>query len=839
VSRNTRPSGSRSEKDHPPLPGPDLKRGTDPNRLPMPPPGPFPSDQALRESEERYRRLVEHSPLAIAVHVDGRVVYANPATLRLIGAERPEQLVGKPVLDFVADSSKEVVVARIKMSLETGRAAPVTPEKFIRLDGRIIDVEVTALPIRYGDASGMQVIFIDVTERKAAEEALVRSEAKYRSLFENFVVGVFRTSPEGRLLEANAAFAAMYGYESPEAMVAQVNDVASQLYVSAEDRTDVLRTLQEKGVIAGRELRTRRRDGTLFWIALAGRAVRDDKGEVLYFEGTVLDITAKKQQEEQLLRINRLYRTLQDAGELIVDCHDSQSLFEGACRILTESGGFRLAWIGLKMEDGTVLVVAGAGPAAEYLKTLRVRWDDTPEGRGPTGTAIREGRSVIISDLAANPDYAPWLSKTTPLGLRSSGAFPLFEADKVIGAVSIYVDQPGFIGPEEQAPVEKLAADLSFALQSQASEEQRRAADQALLESEEKFRSALENLDEIVYVADCEGVVRFVSPAIQRILGYSPEEVIGRTVLDFVHSGEVELARRRREQLNAGRPTKSELRILARDGSERWMASASQPLRRGGEIVGYQGVLRDITAAKKAEEELDRHRRNLERLVQERTEALSDARAAALNLMQDSELQRAEIERTLAESRRMEAALRESEDSLRRILQTTNEGFWRIDTQAVTLEVNKALCGLLGRPREDLLGRPVYDFLDPENARVFREELARRAHGFHGSYEITLKRPDGQSVVCHFNGTPLYDPQDIYCGSFAMVTDITRRKMAEEELRRRTEELEAFNRAMVDREMKIIEMKEEVNRLCLELGRPEAYPPVWNREPGSRLEPRK
>ncbi|HSQ79428.1 MAG TPA: PAS domain S-box protein [Candidatus Bathyarchaeia archaeon] len=275
--------------------------------------------------------------------------------------------------------------------------------------------------------------------------------------------------------------------------------------------------------------------------------------------------------------------------------------------------------------------------------------------------------------------------------------------------------------------------------------------------------------------------------------------------------------------------------MRARDGSPRWFLSSSRPITTDQTTV-VQGVLTDISQRIAAEGELIRHRRDLEKLVQERTAALSDARAAALSLMQDSEIQRAEIERTLAESRRMEAALRDSEDSLRRILQTTNEGFWRIDNRAVTLEVNQALCGLLGRTRDEILGRPVHDFVDPGNAEVFRKELDRQANGFHGSYEITLVRPDGSSVICHFSATPHYDAHDMFDGSFAMVTDITQRKRAEEQLRSRTAELEAFNKAMVDREIKIIEVKEEVNRLCRELGRPPAYPPLW--EPGPAGSPK-
>ncbi len=139
------------------------------------------------------------------------------------------------------------------------------------------------------------------------------------------------------------------------------------------------------------------------------------------------------------------------------------------------------------------------------------------------------------------------------------------------------------------------------------------------------------------------------------------------------------------------------------------------------------------------------------------------------------------IVRDLTERKKAEEALAASERKTRRILETCSEGFWTIDNMAITTEVNDALCHIVGRTRDQIIGRSIFDFTDEENCRIFREQLARRAKGESSSYEISLLRPDGSLVPCIVSGTPLYDEHGVKIGAFAMFTDITDRKRAEEE----------------------------------------------------------
>ena len=140
--------------------------------------------------------------------------------------------------------------------------------------------------------------------RLLSEQALGELE-KYRSLFENATEGIFQTSPDGRYLDANPALARLYGYESPEELKGGLTDVGRQLYVDSGRRDDFARLMREHGSVAGFEAQVRRRDGGTLWIVEHARAVRDASGALLYYEGTVADVSQRKGAEEALAARNR------------------------------------------------------------------------------------------------------------------------------------------------------------------------------------------------------------------------------------------------------------------------------------------------------------------------------------------------------------------------------------------------------------------------------------------------------------------------------------------------------------------------------------------------------
>ena len=154
------------------------------------------------------------------------------------------------------------------------------------------------------DASGRVVaiegIVEDITARVESEQALREAERRYRSLFDNAIEGIFRTTPDGRYLDANPALARIYGFATPQELVESLRDIKSQLYVDAGRREEFMRIIKTRGEISGFESRVYRKNGDVIWISENARAVFDDEGRVLHYEGTVEDITERRQNQARI-----------------------------------------------------------------------------------------------------------------------------------------------------------------------------------------------------------------------------------------------------------------------------------------------------------------------------------------------------------------------------------------------------------------------------------------------------------------------------------------------------------------------------------------------------------
>jgi PAS domain S-box-containing protein len=155
---------------------------------------------------------------------------------------------------------------------------------------------VVNTPIRHPDGSMSKMAMIqDVTAHKLTEQALQQAEAKYRGIYENAVIGIFQSTPDGRLLSVNPALAHMHGYDSPEAMIAGIMDLGHQIFVHPEQRLEFRSEMEKTGVVRGHEYHVCHQNGSKFWIAVDARAVRDETGAISYYEGFIQDIRERKQ----------------------------------------------------------------------------------------------------------------------------------------------------------------------------------------------------------------------------------------------------------------------------------------------------------------------------------------------------------------------------------------------------------------------------------------------------------------------------------------------------------------------------------------------------------------
>jgi PAS domain S-box-containing protein len=263
------------------------------------------AEEELKVSETRFRLMIEQSPLSIQIFSpDGRTLRVNRAWERLWGVTldqipdynvlRDPQLVEKGVIPYIEEGF-------------AGRASAIPPVRY-EPEKTIPDVsDVThrwvrafIYPVKDTGGNVQEVVLVheDITERMKAEEERLLAEEKYRGIFENAVEGIFQSTVEGRLVTANPALARMFGYDSPEDLLENVSDVAGQLYLAPERREEFNRLIVRDGYVSGFEVQIRRKDGGTMWASASARAIRDEQGELVGYEGTVEDITERKRAEQ-------------------------------------------------------------------------------------------------------------------------------------------------------------------------------------------------------------------------------------------------------------------------------------------------------------------------------------------------------------------------------------------------------------------------------------------------------------------------------------------------------------------------------------------------------------
>jgi len=169
------------------------------------------TEEQLKESEEKYRKLTENSPDAIVVYIDGKIIYINKECLNLMKAKKTEDLIGKSVMQFIHPEYREMIVKRMKKVVKEGVVLPSVEEKFIRIDGSFVEVEVKSMSIKIGERIAVQLIARDITERKIYESALLKSENKYHILMNLAVDGIMLGSHQGIITDANEYMCEMLG----------------------------------------------------------------------------------------------------------------------------------------------------------------------------------------------------------------------------------------------------------------------------------------------------------------------------------------------------------------------------------------------------------------------------------------------------------------------------------------------------------------------------------------------------------------------------------------------------------------------------------------------------
>ena len=261
------------------------------------------ADDELLRTNTLLDSIVEHIPNMIFLKdaKELRFLLFNRAGEDLLGYPR-EDMLGKNDYDFFPKDQADFFTEKDRAVIQGKEVADI-PEEFLQTRNKgERTLHTMKVPILNAEGKPEYLLGIseDITVRKRVEAELKQSEERYRGIFDNAQEGIFRTTPNGKIIMANQALVKMLGYESPKEFMADITNIARQLYVNPEDRRILKETIEKHGFIKGYEVQTKRKDGGIIWISLNIYAVRDKKGQILHYEGMNEEITDRKQTIERM-----------------------------------------------------------------------------------------------------------------------------------------------------------------------------------------------------------------------------------------------------------------------------------------------------------------------------------------------------------------------------------------------------------------------------------------------------------------------------------------------------------------------------------------------------------
>jgi len=692
------------------------------------------AEEALRESEERYRSLFEGVPVGLyRTAADGHFLNANQAMLKMLDYPDQESLQAFTTADLQLNVTPEDRQWR-QAVLERDGAMRDVETQLRRRDGATIWARSNFRVVHDADGRvvGYEGSLEDITERKRVEEALRESEERFRGIFENATIGLYRTSPDGRILMANPALLRMMGYSSFDEL-AQRN-LEENGYEPGYPRSAFKQHIESEGQVCGLESAWVRYDGATLFIRESARIFRDEAGNPLHYEGTVEDITERKRAEEALRkahdelemrvqertaelaqaneslqaeiaerkRAEQALRRERDLAEALAEAAAVVSstlnpdqvldhILEQASRVVPNDA----ANVMLIEEDDQARMARWRGyerfGVKDFITTLAFHVSEMPVLQ----QMLESEEPIVIPDTAAHPG---WVHVPEMEWLRSYVAAPITVRGQVIGFLNADSATPGFFTQAHADTLHAFADHTAAAIENaklfEAARQElaeRKRVEKKLRESEATMRALLNAPIEAATLVDTSGIILAANTTTAKRFERSVDELVGLCIYDLWPPA---VAKFRKAQVDKvfllGAPMRFE------DEHEgRYFDHSLYPVSDAqGKVAGIAVYIRDITHRKQAEARI--------RAYQERLRSL----ASQLSLTEERERRRIadalhdRVGQTLALCKIKLGPLRRSASStdLAEPLDEINQYIEEIirDTRSLTFELSSPILYQLG-----------------------------------------------------------------------------------------------------------------------------------------------
>ncbi len=699
----------------------------------------------------------------------------------------------------------------------------------------------------------------DVSDRKRVEEELRKSEEKYRTIVESIQDGYFEVDLAGNFTFVNDAECRQLGYSREELI--GMNYRQSTDEGTAKKVRQVYNKVYRTGIpIERMEEELVRRDGTKGTYEVSVSLIRDLEGRPAGFRGISRDVTERKRREEEIQRKTVLLEAINNIFKVALTCETSAEVARKCLTLAQELTSSQFGFIGEINEAGNFDTIAMSDPGWKKCKMPKadaVVMINDMEIRGIWGQVIKDRKSLIVNQPSSHPDRVG-----LPEGHPPITAFlgvPLEHSGRTFGMISLANKESGYASVDQEM-IENLSGAFVEVLM-------RKRAETALRQSEEKYRTILESIEDGYYETDLTGNLTFFNDSMWQIYGYPREELMGMNNRQYTDR---ENAKKVFQAFNkvykTGKPGKVfDYEIIRKDGTKRYIET-SVSLRKdsSGKPVGFRGIVRDSTERNQMEEALRQSEEKYRTILESMQEAyyeldlagnftfindtvcrhLGYSREELIGMnnrgyqdavgtersyqlykevyetgkpikIVDSELIRKDgtkgiyemsvslirdsegkpigfrgVSREVTERRQMEEALREREERYRTLLENMEEGYYEVDLKGRFTFVNNALCKIHGLPKEEMLGMSNRQYMDEETAKkvygIFNQVYKTGQPGKIFEWEI-LRKNDKRAalessvyLIKNSKGEPV--------GFKGIVRDMTERKRAEEALKKSEEE---------------------------------------------------
>jgi PAS domain S-box-containing protein len=567
-------------------------------------------EKKLRNSEKLYRELIELSPNAICIFSKKEIVYVNSAAAKLVGANNKKEMIGRNIMDFVYASSQDSVLSKIK-KIESGQTGEMTEEKFVKIDGSIIDVEVLSATVKTGIEKTFQIIITDITEKKKLKDSLIQNEEKYRSLYENAAIGIFHSLPEGGFLDVNLALAEMLGYSSPEEIVTVVTNIKNQLYIHPNKRDEIVKNMLEKDEWIFSISEYKRKDGSIMIGNLAARKKLNKNGEFEYFEGLLQDVTDKQKAEEALERQSLLNAEMADLAKQLLSSGSLEDITVITLKKAKQLTGSRYGYVGYIDSATGSLISPAYTPEVFYNENTK---DGNPivinKFNGLCGWTLLHKKSLMTNDVSGDPRAVG--APNGHLKINKFMTAPAMHSEILVGQIAIGEPDDDYTTNDLLA-IENLASVYALGVR-------RMQAVAEVIENQEKFRLAFKysNVGAVIFGLDRKFIQ--VNSTFACMLGYSEEELIEKTFRDISHPDDINIGVEEYNKMITGADDSSsfEKRYIHKNGGVIIAFTITTLLRDSkNNPLYFITHIQDFTKRKEAEDTIKASLKEKEALIRE------------------------------------------------------------------------------------------------------------------------------------------------------------------------------------------------------------------------------